>query len=103
MNHRSAVQTEKSQPKSQWIMPENREISFPALSVFLYVGISRSSPETDDELYLSPEKCLFARLILAATDLVKKTEKSIEPEMSHSKYQAAFLGILEVYITIKRK
>ena len=39
--HRSLMQTEKSQPESQRIMPETRCTSFPALSVDPRVGISR--------------------------------------------------------------
>ena len=45
---RSPMQTEKSQPERKRIMPETRFTEFPALSVYLRVGISRSALETDD-------------------------------------------------------
>ena len=45
---RSLMQTEKSQPEGKRIMPERRFTEFPALSVDLRVGISRSASETDD-------------------------------------------------------
>ena len=48
INHRSLMQTEKSQPEGKRIMPETRFTSFPALSVDPRVGISRSASETDD-------------------------------------------------------
>ena len=44
---RSPMQTEKSQPEDKRIMLETRFTKFPALSVDLRVGISRSSSETD--------------------------------------------------------
>ena len=46
--HRSPMQTEKSQPKGQWIMPETRFTEFPALSIDPRVGISWSALETGD-------------------------------------------------------
>ena len=50
------MQTEKSQPSGQRIMPEtrfiaDREISFPALSVDPGIEISRSASETDVWLF----------------------------------------------------
>ena len=45
--HRSAMQTEKSQPEGKRIMPESRFTEFPALAVGPRVGISRSASETD--------------------------------------------------------
>ena len=45
--HRFLMQTEKSQPKGKWIMPETRFTEFPALSVDPRVWISRSASETD--------------------------------------------------------
>ena len=56
------METEKSQPSGQRIMPETRQTSFPALSVHPWVGISRSASETDDRVYLSLLKCLGACL-----------------------------------------
>ena len=46
------MQTEKSQPEDQRLMPETRFTEFPALSVYPRVGISLSSSETDDKFYL---------------------------------------------------
>ena len=46
--HRSPMQTEKSQPKGKWIMPEKRFTEFLALSVDPRVGISRSASDTDN-------------------------------------------------------
>ena len=46
--HRSLKQTEKSQSEGKRIMPETRFTSFPALSVDLRVGISRSASDADD-------------------------------------------------------
>ena len=52
LHHRSPMQTEKSQPEGQRIMPKTRltELKrlteFPALSVNPKVGISRSALET---------------------------------------------------------
>ena len=48
------MQTEKSQPSGQWIMPETRFTEFLALSIDLRVGISRSASETDDKLFFLP-------------------------------------------------
>ena len=48
------MQTEKSQPKGKWRMPETRFTEFPALSVDLRVGISQSASETDDRLFFLP-------------------------------------------------
>ena len=47
MYHPSPMQTEKSQPEGERIMPETRFTEFPALSVDPRVGISRSALETD--------------------------------------------------------
>ena len=41
------MQTEKSQPEGEWIMPETRFTKFPALSVDLRVVISWSALETN--------------------------------------------------------
>ena len=46
--HRSAMQTEKSQPQGKRIMLETRFTEFQALSIDPRVGISRSALETDD-------------------------------------------------------
>ena len=45
--NRSPMQTEKSQPLGQRIMPETKFTEFSALSVDPRVGISRSAWETD--------------------------------------------------------
>ena len=45
------MQTEKSQPNAKQIKPETRFTEFPALSINLRVGISRSASETDDRLF----------------------------------------------------
>ena len=47
IQHRSLMQTEKTQPESKRIMPETRFTSFPAFSVDPRVGISRSASEID--------------------------------------------------------
>ena len=47
------MQTEKSQPLGQQIMPETQWTLFPALSVYPRVGISLSASETDGRFYLS--------------------------------------------------
>ena len=47
------MQTEKSQPEGEGIMPERRFTEFPALSFDLRVGISRSASEADGEVFLS--------------------------------------------------
>ena len=55
--------TEKSQPEGKRIMPETGFTSFPALSVYTRVGISRSASETNDRFYLSalfPSICIFS-------------------------------------------
>ena len=44
---------EKSQPSGQHIMPETRLTSFPALSVYPRIGISRFASETGDRFYLA--------------------------------------------------
>ena len=44
--HQSLMQTEKSQPEGELIMPETRFTEFPPLSVYPRVGISRSAWET---------------------------------------------------------
>ena len=46
--HWSSMQTEKSFPEGQRIMPETRFTSFLALSVDPRVGISWSAMKTDD-------------------------------------------------------
>ena len=46
--HRSVIQTEKSQPEGERIMPEMRFTKFPALSVDPWVVIFRSALETDE-------------------------------------------------------
>ena len=46
--HWSLMQTEKSIPEGKRIMPETRFTLFPAFSVDLRVGISRSASETGD-------------------------------------------------------
>ena len=51
------MQTEKSKPSGQRIMPETKWTSFPALPVRPRVGISRSASETDDRFYLSGGEC----------------------------------------------
>ena len=48
------MQTEKSKPEGNWIMPETRFIEFPAFSVNPRVGISRSASEIDDWLFFLP-------------------------------------------------
>ena len=53
IKHRSPMQTEKSKPPGQWIMPETRLNSFLALSVYHLDGISLSAPETNDRFFLS--------------------------------------------------
>ena len=51
IQHRSPMQTEKSQPDGKRIMPETRFSEFPALSVDPRVKISRSASETDNGLF----------------------------------------------------
>ena len=46
--HWCPMQTKKSQLEGTRIMPETKFTKFPALSVDLRVGISRSASETDD-------------------------------------------------------
>ena len=46
------MQTEKSEPSGQRIMPETLLTSFPALSVYPRVGISRSASQIVDGFYL---------------------------------------------------
>ena len=48
------MQTEKSQPKGQRIMPETRFTEFPAVSVDPRVGISWSASVADDWLFFLP-------------------------------------------------
>ena len=48
------MKTAKSQPEGERMMPETRFTEFPALSVDLRVGISRSASETDDLLLSLP-------------------------------------------------
>ena len=63
INHQSPMQTEKSQPEVEWIMPEMRFKSQPsgkrimpaALSVYPRVGISPSALETNIRVYLCIE------------------------------------------------
>ena len=45
------MQTEISQPKGEWIMPETRLASFPPLFIDPIVGISRSASGTGDLLF----------------------------------------------------
>ena len=52
--HQSLMQTEKSQPKGKKIMLETRFTKFPALSIDLRVGISRSASETNVWLFFLP-------------------------------------------------
>ena len=47
------MQSEKSQPSGQRIMPETRWTSFPALSVYPWVGIFQSALETDGSICMS--------------------------------------------------
>ena len=53
IKHRYPVQTEKSQPLGQQMMPETGRTSFPALSVYPGVGISNSALGTNVRFYLS--------------------------------------------------
>ena len=53
ISHRSSMQTEKSQPSGQRIMPETRQTAFPAIYVYPQIAISLSASETDDGFYLS--------------------------------------------------
>ena len=46
--HWSPMQSKKFQPEGKQIMPETRFTMFPAISVNLRVGMSRSASETDD-------------------------------------------------------
>ena len=48
------MQTGKSQPEGERIMPETRFTEFPALSVDPRDGISRSTWENDDSLFFLP-------------------------------------------------
>ena len=52
IEHRSPMQTDKSQPSGKRIMPEMRRTSFPALSIHPRVWISRSASKTDVRFYL---------------------------------------------------
>ena len=52
--HLSLMQTEKSQPDGNRIMPEPRITEFAALSVDPGFWISRSASETDDLLFFLP-------------------------------------------------
>ena len=52
INHRSPLQTKKSQPLGHRIMPETRLTSFPALSVYSRDGISRPAPGTHVRLHI---------------------------------------------------
>ena len=54
MYHRPLMQTEKFLSEGKRIMPETRFISFPALSVYPRVGISRSALATDVWLFFLP-------------------------------------------------
>ena len=53
IKYRSPMLTEESQSSGQRIMPETRQTSFPALSVYPRVGISLSESVTDDRFYFS--------------------------------------------------
>ena len=64
------MQTEKSQPWGQRIMPETRFTEYPALSVDPRVWISLSASKTDHRFYLSfLFLCMFllVRISAAAT------------------------------------
>ena len=50
----TSMQTEKSQPEGERIMPETRFTEFPALSVDPRVGISWSASATDVSLFFLP-------------------------------------------------
>ena len=52
--HWPLMQTEKSQPEGKRIMLETRFTEFPALSVDPRVGISLSTSDPDDWLFLLP-------------------------------------------------
>ena len=60
------MQTEKSQPSGQRIMPET-----PALSIYPRVGISLSASETDDRFYLSPMRMFAERFKQQFENLMK--------------------------------
>ena len=68
------MQTEKSQPSGQRIMPETRLTSFPALSVNPLVGILRSASETDDKFYLSKKANKKSQNCLGLRNLWKNNE-----------------------------
>ena len=53
INNRSPIKIEKSQSSGKRIKPETRGTSFPALSVYPRVRISRAASETDDSFYFS--------------------------------------------------
>ena len=48
------MQTEKSQPEDQLMLPETKFTKFPALSIDPRVGISRSASERDVGLFFLP-------------------------------------------------
>ena len=52
--HWSSIQTEKSQPEGEGIMPEMRFTEFPALSVDSRIGITGSSLEIGVCLFFLP-------------------------------------------------
>ena len=53
IKHRSPMQTKKSQPSGQRIMPETRLTLLPAFSVYPPGWEFSSAPETNDKFYLS--------------------------------------------------
>ena len=66
------MQTKKSQPEGKRIMSEMRFTEFPALSVDLRVGISRSASESDDSVVVtSPKLTLMATLKSCRSYLVR--------------------------------
>ena len=77
-----SMQTEKSQPSGQWIMPETQLTSFPALSVYPRVRISLSASETDVRFYLCYVIMKFQiqtslRVIVESLLYHKHTEKEL--------------------------
>ena len=64
------MQTEKSQPSSQRIMPERRSTSFLALSVYPRVGIFGPASKTDDTFYFSHAKFIHALIVIHCQDFL---------------------------------
>ena len=54
----SPMQTEKSQPSGQRLMPEARSTALPALSVQPWIGTFHSASETNYRFYFSPDGCM---------------------------------------------